>query len=87
MYKYALKLTGNKSAAKTIVKNCMLRYNKNVAWFNKQKQIKQQKILIKKACHAWLHTQAMALINNRKNQPAYPSVITAKQSFTQHSTQ
>lgn len=84
MLKYALMLTGNKSAAKTIVKSCRTGYNKNLAWFNKQKQIQQQKIYIKKACHNWLHAQVMALINNRKNQPAYPSVTTAKQSLTQN---
>ena len=84
MRKYALLLTRNKPAAKTIVKNCMQGYNKNIAWFNKQKQIQQQKIVIRKACHAWLHTQVMAIINNRKNQPHFPPSTTLKQSLTQH---
>ena len=84
MYKYALKLTGNRSAAKTIVKTCMQGYNKNIAWFNKQKQTQQQKNDIKKACHAWLHTQVLVLINNRKNQPVLPPSTTFRQSFTQH---
>ena len=87
MLKYAILLTGNKPAAKAIVKNCMQGYNKNIAWLNKQKQIQQQKIFIRKACHAWLHTQVMALINNMKNQPACPSVNTTRQSLTQNGHQ
>ena len=84
MRKYALLLIRNKPAAKTIVKNCMQGYNKNMAWFNKQKQLQQQKRCIKKACHTWLHTQALAIINNRKNQPELPPSTTFRQSLTQH---
>jgi hypothetical protein len=83
MRKYALILIRNKPASKTIVKNCMQQYNKNLAWFNKLKGKKHQKIIIKKACHTWLHTRAMALINNRKNQPGLPPSTTLQQSPTQ----
>jgi len=83
MRRYALTLIRNKPASKTIVKNCMQQYNKNLAWFNKLKGKKRQRKLIKKACHAWLHTQVLALINNRKNQPGFPSSTTLHQSPTQ----
>ena len=65
MIKYAYKLTLNKKVSKAVVKNCLPKYNKDVAWFDKQKARLHQKKSIRTSWHNWLHAEMMIMLDQK----------------------